>query len=325
MRDGHWFARADVARLYEDFAAHAEGSSPTWGAVARWVPTQPELVERLDGLPGIKRQPNVFLATLKYLGAPLEPTPALAAFVEERWADVERAVLSHSTQTNEPGRCAVMAPLLAQVDGPIALLELGFSAGLTLFPDLYRYEWSGDVDVRAGEPDTPLIRCRVEGDGPTPALPHVAFRAGIDLNPLSASDPDTGAWLRALVWPGESEREERLAACLARTAGESFVALTGDMVERFDELLALVPDGLTPVVQHSAALAYLDRDSRATLVGKIQSSGAHWLSYEGERVLPGLREQLPDLGADDATTFVVGWDGKPVARAHQHGAWVRWY
>ncbi|MFE4545324.1 DUF2332 family protein [Arthrobacter sp. NPDC056727] len=47
-----------------------------------------------------------------------------------------------------------------------------------------------------------MLRCRTRGPVPLPgSLPHVAWRAGIDLNPLDVRSPDDVAWLEALVWP----------------------------------------------------------------------------------------------------------------------------
>jgi hypothetical protein len=44
-------------------------------------------------------------------------------------------MLSRSTQTNEPARCATLLPVLAQLPQPLALNEVGASAGLCLLPD----------------------------------------------------------------------------------------------------------------------------------------------------------------------------------------------
>src|SRR3712207_7397840 len=40
-------------------------------------------------------------------------------------------------------RCAALLPALATIDGPLALVEVGASAGLCLYPDRYGYEYDG--------------------------------------------------------------------------------------------------------------------------------------------------------------------------------------
>ena len=49
-------------------------------------------------------------------------------------------------QTNEAGRCAVLLPVLAALPQPLALLEVGASAGLCLYPDRYAYRYGDHGD-----------------------------------------------------------------------------------------------------------------------------------------------------------------------------------
>jgi hypothetical protein len=44
---------------------------------------------------------------------------------------------------------------------------------------------------------------------------HAVARLGLDAAPLDALDAEDARWLRACIWPGEREREERLDAALA--------------------------------------------------------------------------------------------------------------
>ena len=179
-------------------------------------------------------------------------------------------MLSRATQTNEPARCTALLPVLALIDGPLALIEVGTSAGLCLYPDRYSYEYDGRA---VGPRRSVHLRCTTSGDVPIPdELPQVVARIGVDLNPLDVTDADDLAWLRALVWPGqrEADRLARLDAAAAVAAQDPPTLLAGDLVDRLADALALVPDGATPVVMHTGAPAL--RDPRAQ--GRLRRAGA---------------------------------------------------
>ena len=300
MKGAHAYATMPIDGLYRWFAGEAAPTSPTWAALCRWVADTPALLARLDALPGLKRQPNLFLGAIKYLDGPLVGGPELLAWVDARWVSVESLVLTRFTQTNEPGRLGVLAPLFASLPQPVALLELGASAGLCLLPD--RYPW---LDA------TGLV---------------VAHRAGLDAHPLDASDPDDARWLRALVWPGEEERESRLAAALAIAAIDPPPIRRGVLPADLDafldaELATVARVGATPVVFHSATLAYLDRPDRDAVVAAIRTRDVRWVSFEGPTVVTELKGRVPD---DGRPFFVLALDGEPVARCSPHGGWVDW-
>jgi hypothetical protein len=132
----------------------------------------------------------------------------LIDIVRRNHEPIRELMLSCTTQTNEPARCAVLLPLLAGLPQPLALLEVGASAGLCLLPDHYSY----DYGITRLEPPTkktyspPVFECRVSGAVPIPsALPTIAWRAGIDLNPIDVNARAETDWLETLVWPGQSE------------------------------------------------------------------------------------------------------------------------
>src|SRR6201999_4531420 len=123
---------------------------------------------------------------------------ALAGFEEfrtllsERRDEVEALLLARRTQTNEPARCATLLPLLAQLPQPLALLEVGASAGLCLLPDKYAYEYGRRrIEPTAPSPDSPRFRCAANDATPLPERNvEIAWRAGLDLHPLSAARDD---------------------------------------------------------------------------------------------------------------------------------------
>ncbi len=357
MKDGHAYATMPIAELYEWFATEAEPTSPIWGRLCRWIAAQPALCALLDSLPGTKRQPNLFLGAIRYFDGPTEPGSKFEAWVRASWAAIAELIGRRATQTNESGRCAVLAPLLAALPQPITMLEAGAAAGLCLLPDHYRYRYLPAADAAdekstrnsdfgsksrdfgvacrifvneafdtAGEwasPNAPLLECVVRGALPAdPARLRIAKRQGLDANPLAADDPDDARWLRALVWPGEDAREARLAAALEVAAKNPPPISAGLLPEDLDDLLAAGESSAgTTVLMHSAMLAYLTRAQRADFEAHVRASGVRWVSFEGPSIVPSMRDRLP---LDPRPHFLLGLDGEPVAVCSPHGAWADW-
>ncbi|MDO5739961.1 MAG: DUF2332 family protein, partial [Ornithinimicrobium sp.] len=213
MRTVEFYAAGETAESYRWFAAEAQPTCPAWGALCSWIADTAAALELLDELPPQKRQPNLFLGAVRYLDGPIAPGPDFLAWMRERWSELAEVVRTHATQTNEAGRCAVLRPFLAALPQPLALLEVGMSAGLCLFPDRYGYRYrSGLAEVVVG---ADVTGARVDCEVPPPDLAKVAgaaidvvWRAGIDLLPLDPRSPKDARWLRSLIWPGQPEREE---------------------------------------------------------------------------------------------------------------------
>ena len=312
-----------TAERYRAFAAiEAHGNSSVYEDWAASIGEDVPVLARIDGLPEGKRQPNLVLAAARFLGAPIGPYRDFRDWLLAHWAEVERVALARATQTNEAGRCAVLLPALAAIEGPIALLEVGASAGLCLFPDQYSYRYAtdeGEVGLDpAGGPSSVVLDCRISGMSPPRSLPHVVWRAGIDLNPLDVRDEGDRAWLEALVWPGQERRREHLAAAAALVAAHPPRLVRGDAVDELPALAATAPADATLVVMHSAVLTYLESERRARFADAVRALGAVWLSNEAPGVLPDVAAGFP---ADMATRgrFVLARDGVPMALTGPHG------
>lgn len=108
---------ADGYRAFADREAH--GVSLTYENYAKSAAANIDLLGRLLDLPDGKRQPNLlFAATRHAVGFPDEDVD-FARHVLAAWDAVRAVILSCSTQTNGPGRCACLLPALAQIDGPL--------------------------------------------------------------------------------------------------------------------------------------------------------------------------------------------------------------
>ncbi|WP_432842824.1 DUF2332 domain-containing protein [Dactylosporangium sp. CA-092794] len=316
-----------TAEEYRAFAAtHARGSSPIYERLALGVAGDDDLLGLLDTLPPAKRQPNLLFAATRNAGWTPGGFAQFRAAVLDNRAAVLATMLERRTQTNEPGRCAGLYPALAALPQPLALLEVGASAGLCLLPDLYRYDYlTASATTTAGAENSPVrLRCRV--DGPLPAVTgaavRVAWRAGIDLNPLDVTDPDDVRWLRTLVWPEQHERLARLDAALDLARRDPPRLLAGDLNDRLDELTAQAPPDATLVVFHTAALGYVPEPARSAFVRQVRALDGHWLSQEMASVFPHIADHLPQAPPAGIVSYVVALDERPLAFTAMHGAWM---
>jgi hypothetical protein len=309
-----------TAERYRAFAAEARGRSPQYEELTIAVAGDPLILGFLDTLPAAKRQPNLLFAAAYYLlGAPADLT-ALRGLVSDRGVELNRILRARRTQTNEPARCATLLPALALLPPPLALIEVGASAGLTLLPDRYSYEY-GSRRVAGTDPHGPVLGCRPIGPVPIPAqVPEVAWRAGLDLNPLDVTDDDDVRWLECLVWPGETGRRERLAAAIETARRDPPPVHRGDLLTDLFALAGQAPPAATLVIYHSAVLTYVAPEQRGRFAETVAGLNAAWLSNEGPDVLPGIA--VPERDGD---YFVLVRDGTaPVAWTDPHGTWIEW-
>jgi hypothetical protein len=114
---------------------------------------------------------------------------------------------------------------------------------------------------------------------------------------------------------------QRLDAAAAVAAQDPPTLLAGDLVERLPEALALVPDGATPVVLHTAVLPYLASDHRTAFVEQVRSLPVRWIAQEGAGMVPGTGEPFP---GGWGPYFVLSLDGRPLAHTAPHGGRVDW-
>ncbi len=314
---------ARIAERYRVFAQReATGVSPLYESLALAVAECRELLQQLAGLPPGKEQPNLLLAAVRHLcGTPRDAAQFLD-WTRARWPEIEAIMLARSTQTNEPARCATLLPLLARLAQPLALLEVGASAGLCLLPDRYGY----DYGRRALRPDAqaPVFPCRADEATPLPeGLPQVVWRAGLDLNPLDLAEQDQAGWLETLVWPEQEARAERLRLAIALARQDPPRLLQGDLLGDLRQLAADAPPAATLVIFHSAVLAYLATiDERMAFVEQVRSLPAVWISNEAPTVLPDLSASLHL--PEDESRFLMLQDGKPCALTGPHGQSIDW-
>jgi hypothetical protein len=312
-----------LAAAYRRFADEARGRSDLYVDLSLRVAEDRELLALLARLPLPKQQPNLLLAAVRRLCGTPSGWSEFRACVDERRDAVFELILARRTQTNEPARCATLLPLLAMLPEPLALLEVGAAAGLCLLPDRYAYDYDGHrVPARPLDAVTPpTFACRASANTPLPERPpRIAWRAGLDLDPVDVTDPEDVAWLEALVWPGEGDRLALLRAAIAVARADPPRVVRGDLRRDLPGLAAEAPADATLVVFHTAVLAYIgDAAERAAFADTVREIGAVWVSNEGAGLVEMTRDDPWPSGE-----FVLMRDGEPVAATDPHGTAIDW-
>jgi hypothetical protein len=349
-----------VERLSRQCRAFADkegkGYSPLYEQLARRIAADDDLLAWLTQAADPRRSPVNFFAAVHYLvrrepdgelariysGEPGDPWPAFRCFFDEHADEVADLLATRTIQTNEVGRSAVLVPAFCHVarrfDGrPLALIEVGPSAGLNLLLDRYRIEYS---DGRSTGDRASDVRLRCDVVGAPPPLPDglglpIVSRVGIDLAPVDVRDPDAVAWLEACIWPDVPHRLERFRAAAARAAADPPTLVQGDALDVLPVVIAETPSDHVPVVYATWALAYFSPAGRSALRAALAEIGRQrelaLVTAEYPQVTPWFPEpRAPTLTGKAATLLgATMWnDGteqaEPLAWTHAHGQWLDW-
>jgi hypothetical protein len=241
-------------------------------------------------------------------------------------AEMLRSFLASAPQTNETLRSAVLIggyAAIAQATGlPLALREIGASAGLNLAWDRFHYQLGAQ---RWGDAASPVqIVSDWRGAPPTlPAAIVVADRRGNDLMPVDLSDPQAVLRLRAYVWPDQAARAARLQGAITLAQQGLPPVDAGDAAEWVAQQLAAPLPGAATVLVHSVVWQYLPPATRAAIETTLAEAGAR---ATPSAPLAWLRMEFYESGApaELRLTLWPGGEERTLARAHPHGEWVEW-
>lgn len=315
-----------TAERYHQFAKfEAAGRSPLYEKFALHVAQSPDILRFLEGLPPEKRQPNLLFAAVRLLAGIPSSTAELDDAINIYANAICSVMLSRTTQTNEPGRCASLLPSLASIPGPLALIEVGASSGLCLLPDFYGYDWDRQRLVPPAQAIgiAPVFPCQAGIGVPLPTnFPEIVWRAGLDLNPLDVSKDDDVLWLENLVWPEHHQRLDRLRSAINIARQNPPRVVAGDLRNDLQALISEAPKDATVVVFHTAVLSYVsNQQDREDFARKMLDAKSIWISNESPKIFPDIAVKASPIRDD---MFLLSVDGTPQAWCGPHGQSVLW-
>lgn len=351
--------RAALAQRFRDFEHVTATRASLYARLSPAIAADDDLLSLLDGAPTEQQLPVLLFAAVHLLvlegrGGELgRHYPNLhggAVATTEPFADFRRVALEHadrvrdlvatrSTQTNEIGRCALYLPALDTVSrevGPLALVDVGTSAGLNLLLDRYGFDY-GEHGAIGGRSSI-VLPCTLRGAAPpefsAPHLvPEIAAAVGLDASPIDILDDDAVRWLEACVWPDMTERFARLVDAIALAREHPPRVMAGDAVAGVAELVESMREHGHPVVLTSWVLNYLPLHRQHEFVAELDRLGnvfdLSWVIAESPAETPGLPVPTEQPPEDLTVVSLVRWrrGTRSVTRlgtAHPHGYWLRW-
>ncbi|WP_316569705.1 DUF2332 domain-containing protein [Neobacillus sp. YIM B06451] len=292
----------DLKFVSNRFMAFAEkeckGSSALYEHLSKKIAGDPELLELSSHAQKSQPVPNLMFGAVHYLllkGAdhPLRrfytsieqtPQPAEASFpyfkdfcLENRRQIIE-LLETRLVQTNEVRRCAYLFPLFnhihEQAARPLALIEIGTSAGFQLLWDHYCYTY-GDGIVYGSEDSEVKIQAAVKGEAQpvfTKPLAPVSARYGLDLHVNDVTKAEDSLWMKALIWPEHRDRRELFEGavrCMKRNRGK-ITFIEGDGVELLPRLIERIPENSAIVVFHTHVANQMPPETKLQLLENIE-------------------------------------------------------
>ncbi len=288
-------------------------------------------MQYVSQFPSDKQQPNLVFAALRKIAGVPDSQAAAEAALAKHGAEIAKLVLARRTQTNEPARCAALFMALCKLaetdDRPIALIELGASAGLCLLPDFYRYRLNGiEQRPQKAAREAPLMACKITGKPVFDTSLNIGWRRGQDIHPIDITDASQRDWLETLIWPGQDHRHTRLQSAMREAQNHSFEIEASDAVDGLEALINKAPPDMNVVIYHSAVMNYLPHNRVEEFVTKIRALPVHWISQEDPHLFADFTDNQNNKiqPADMLGRFALALDSQLLAHTHPHGDDVVW-
>ncbi len=328
-------ARVEAAPLYENLA----------GGIAE----DPVLLEMATHVRPTQSMPYLLFDSVQYLllgGAhhqlshyypnltnnPLNASEAFPVFREfciERKEEICELIEAHVNQTNEIGRVAALMPVFGEVarrggKKPLGLVEVGPSGGLLLCFDRYHIDYG---IAHWGDPSSRVhIRCRVE-DEMTPPIeqgePAVAYRIGLDIEPIDLTDDNAARWMLSSMWPDHKDLALRQRDAIDELRRDPPKLVQGGILA-IRPLLDGVPEDLTLCVLQSFVFSHVPAEEQdqfmEILATESKRRPVHFVSMGGDNMSGGNRRARVELFTwlDGALTT------EKLVESHSRGRSMRW-
>jgi hypothetical protein len=244
-------------------------------------------------------------------------------FCVQNSSEISQLLSSRSVQTNEVRRCSYLYPAFSYISSltqkPLALIEIGTSAGLQLFVDQYSYTY-GTEEVYGGEKSGVHISAAIKGDSSFLDKMgdfKVASRIGVDLHINDVEDDDHYLWLKSLIWPEHQERRDLFENAAKYVKNNSLKLIEGDGVVLLKSLSEEIPEDQIICVFHTHVANQMPLPTRQRLLQEIKNIGE-------KRDIFHLYNNIKDRDLHLDYYFNGTENLNTLAQTEGHGRWFSW-
>ncbi len=249
--------------------------------------------------------------------------PSFQQFCSTYEPELTALLQTRLVQTNEVRRCAYLYPVFGMIyeysKQPLALVEIGTSAGLQLLWDQYTYRYDDSEPV--GNVTSPLeISAEVIGEGRPRLnlpLPPIRERIGFDLNIVDLTDADEKLWLKALIWPEHATRLELFEQASALIGSQPLELIQGDGIQLLKPRVDSMDPDTIVCIFHTHVANQMPLETKYELLHQVDLIGEN---RDVCHIYNNVQDQLLHLD------FII--DGRKsefvLAETDGHGRWFNW-
>ncbi len=318
-------------------------SSELYEYLSKKIASDEEMLELASHVQKGQPVPNLFFGAVHYLllkgkNHPLKefypsivhhPKKAedsfyvIKSFCKDYSSEIIPSLQDRLVQTNEVRRCAYLYPtfhyIFEMVNKPLALIEIGTSAGLQLLWDNYSYSYGTNKTYGKKESKVHINSENIgrrmsisEGE-----IPPVEYRVGLDLNILDLNNSDDYLWLKALIWPDHVDRRSLFENAVNCLKDNTLNLMEGDGVELLPDLVKDIPNNCCICIFHTHVANQMPLNVKEDLLKHVKSIGKE---REVFHIYNNMQDR--DLHVD---YYIAGKEySKRVAKTDGHGKWFSW-
>ncbi|TVX93480.1 DUF2332 domain-containing protein [Paenibacillus agilis] len=337
---------SSLSKHFMVFAAReCKGSSSLYEHLSEKIAIDDELLKLAAHARQGQPVPNLFFGAVHYLllkgyghelrefyaslvNYPRKVTEAFPHFKEfclTNQLDMIPLLQNKLVQTNEVRRCSYLYPafcyMYEKTKRPLALIEMGTSAGLQLLWDKYSYSYNSDNEIYGGARSELHIHAEIKG-ARRPVIfeqsPPVTSRIGLDLHINDLNDPEDYLWLNALIWPEHLERRIHFAKAAQCAKEQTLQFIEGDGVKLLPEIALQIPKESVLCVFHTHVANQIPTEGKQELERCIKK-------LSEERDVFHLYNNMWDSGLLHLDYYVGGKEYKEtLAETEGHARWFQW-